>query len=55
MPGGERRGDVWEQRALEGAGLVALEPEVALEGLQVRDLEVAGGEVVDVGGECLGR
>lgn len=46
---------VGEERAFQGAGDVALEPEVALEGFQVGDLEVLRGEVVDVGEEGGGR
>jgi len=50
-PGAQRGRDVGKQRAAQGAAGVAPAPEVALEGLEIGDLEVAGGQVVDVGAE----
>ena len=41
--------DVGEQRATDVAGLIAVEPEVALEGFEVWDLEIPGHEIADVG------
>lgn len=47
--------DVAEERAAQRAGVVAREPEMALEGFEVGDLDVLGHEVLDVGEQCRWR
>lgn len=51
MPGLKRGSDVREERTAKSAGMVAMVPEIALESFEVRDLEILGHQVLNVGGE----